>query len=1035
MVPADQVGAFVKSRTSENPLRVSIIIPAYNAADTLADTLNSILAQTHAHWEATIVDDGSTDSTGKIAQRFVERDDRFKIVRQPNAGEAGARNTGIARARYDWLLFLDADDWISSLYLERMTRELDSDPTLDAVHCRYARVASDGTEVVNPYRPPSGDLFPTLARRAAFPIHACVVRRSFVEQVGRFDRSLQTSPDWDLWQRVARTGACFGAVEEVLAFYRMSPNGASLDAHQLFKDGMRVLRQGHSPDPRVRHPHPDHEKGEPPDQIRTQEFYLLSWCAGLMLGAGRDAWPMVELVKEDCYPELYPDAVAQCIFEAAPLPTCQPPRAWEKFWTELQGRVEDFLVALEKQSLAPELAPRAMKSLKRMVLNSSPIWSLLADPIEGMRAPLEEGRDNWQRLAEEREQAVDEQRKLELRRSQTLLQEERGNWERLAEERRKILEEIQQSHALLEQEKSNWQQLAGERERSIGEQHGIIEQLRENKSLLEQERSGWQRLAEEREKTIGEQTATLRQMEEARARLQEKSGRLEKSTRELRERIEKLSAEGDELRRSYERQIGDLVVNRLKLRGPLQVSERLWAKGHRQVSLAKLAVEGRILGRGHGRYRVLATVCDIFPIYSQTFVYQELTQLARHGFDVRLIYSKLASRDYLSPQFGHLWKAKRRLFLNRKVHEQDFARYRARMPEKIDSLVDKLCGASGLSRQAVLSHDNFLQAFSFTRMVEAYRPEYLHSYFFYDRSLMALVAGYLLNIPRGISCYADHLLRDYELKVVPLHLELCDIVIATSERIKQELLTIAPNTDPGRIIVKPNGIDTECFPLIQRVEPAEGQSFRLVSVCRIEPKKGLIDLVEATSLLRQRGLNVEAHIVGAVDEWSQASREYKAKLDQRISELNLWGKIHLEGRQNLDGVLRFLGLTQLFVAPFVETDSGDKDGIPTALLEAMATGLPVVATDAGSINEVIDNERDGIIVRQRSPMELANAIEALLRNPKRRAQLGQAAVETVHRRYDSRHCEKSFHARVEDICLGPKLVDKSIGTLFGRRVS
>ena len=257
---------------------------------------------------------------------------------------------------------------------------------------------------------------------------------------------------------------------------------------------------------------------------------------------------------------------------------------------------------------------------------------------------------------------------------------------------------------------------------------------------------------------------------------------------------------------------------------------------------------------------------------------------------MRLIYSKLASRDYLSPQFGHLWKAKRRLFLNRKIHEQDFARYYSLMPEKVEALVDKLCKASGLSRQALLSHDNFLQGFSFTRMAEAYRPQYLHSYFFYDRSLMALVAGYLLNIPRGVSCYADHLLNDYELKVVPLHLELCDIIIATSVRIKQELLEIAPDTDPRRILVKPNGIDTDCFPRLEREEPAHGQPFRLVSVCRIEPKKGLLDLVEAVHLLGERGVRVEAHLVGAADEWSEASRDYKRKLDQRISELGLWGR-------------------------------------------------------------------------------------------------------------------------------------------------
>ena len=201
---------------------VSIIIPAYNAATTIADTLNSVLVQTCPDWEAIVIDDGSTDATSKVAQDFIERDPRIRLIRQQNGGEGAARNTGISKARYEWLLFLDADDWISPAYLERMTRELGSDQALHAVHCAYARVAADGTEIVDSYQAPSGDLFPTLARRAAFPVHACIVRKGVVNDVGRFEVSLRTCTDWDLWQRIARTGARFGAVQEVLAFYRMS---------------------------------------------------------------------------------------------------------------------------------------------------------------------------------------------------------------------------------------------------------------------------------------------------------------------------------------------------------------------------------------------------------------------------------------------------------------------------------------------------------------------------------------------------------------------------------------------------------------------------------------------------------------------------------------------------------------------------------------------------------------------------------------------------------------------------------------------
>ena len=198
----------------------------------------------------------------------------------------------------------------------------------------------------------------------------------------------------------------------------------------------------------------------------------------------------------------------------------------------------------------------------------------------------------------------------------------------------------------------------------------------------------------------------------------------------------------------------------------------------------------------------------------------------------------------------------------------------------------------------------------------------------------------------------------------------------------------------------------------------DGEPFRLVSVCRIEPKKGLIDLVEAVNLLRQRGLNVEAHIVGTVDQWSDASRDYGRMLDQRISALNLWGKVHLEGRQNLQGVQRFLAMAHLFVAPFVETEEGDKDGIPTALLEGMATGLPAVATDAGSMMEVIEDGVNGLLLPQHDPAALSERIEALLCDLGKRRRLGFAAAESVRRRFDVKTCETVFHARVRSLIKG-----------------
>lgn len=88
----------------------SIIIPVYNVAPYLRECLDSVLAQTFGDWEAICVDDGSTDGSGAILDEYAVRDKRFRVVHQPNAGVATARNKGLEETTGQWVLFLDADD-------------------------------------------------------------------------------------------------------------------------------------------------------------------------------------------------------------------------------------------------------------------------------------------------------------------------------------------------------------------------------------------------------------------------------------------------------------------------------------------------------------------------------------------------------------------------------------------------------------------------------------------------------------------------------------------------------------------------------------------------------------------------------------------------------------------------------------------------------------------------------------------------------------------------------------------------------------
>jgi len=354
-----------------NDARVSVIVPAHNAAGTIFETLESLLAQTYDGWEAVVVDDGSADGTAAVASGFAERDARIRCVSKKQGGVSAARNAGVELAHFDWLLFLDADDWLLPSHLERMVRVLESIAGFDAVFCAAARVTPDGHRINEDFYDEPGDMFHLFARHAIFPIHACVVRKSIVESVGGFDSSLRTCEEWDLWQRIARTGARFGVVREVLALYRMRQESASMDAFQMLRDGLRVINQGHSADPCGSSSDPGHKDRIIEGNVVSTRLSYACWPAGLVLGRGEDARHLLELLGDDRDPQLDPYIVAQAIFKAALISTGLVPARWGDLWTRIEGRIDEFLRALEDQTEVPELATRTRIALKEISREAS----------------------------------------------------------------------------------------------------------------------------------------------------------------------------------------------------------------------------------------------------------------------------------------------------------------------------------------------------------------------------------------------------------------------------------------------------------------------------------------------------------------------------------------------------------------------------------------------------------------------------------------------------------------------------------------
>ena len=117
---------------SNKPL-VSVIVPTYNYGRLIGETLECLRAQTYENWECVIIDDGSTDDTAERVSRFMERDARFKFLRQENALQAAAKNNGLRNSAGEYIQFLDADDLIESQKLEKQVEYLEAHTHVDVI--------------------------------------------------------------------------------------------------------------------------------------------------------------------------------------------------------------------------------------------------------------------------------------------------------------------------------------------------------------------------------------------------------------------------------------------------------------------------------------------------------------------------------------------------------------------------------------------------------------------------------------------------------------------------------------------------------------------------------------------------------------------------------------------------------------------------------------------------------------------------------------------------------------------------------------
>ena len=229
--------------------RVSVILPAYNAAVYLPYAIDSVLAQAYAEWEIVIVDDGSTDHTGAVVDSYRPKlGDRLQYLHQPNRGVSAARNTGIRAARGKFIALLDADDVWLPHRLERGVEAMDADPAAGLVHARVARIDTRGLVTGQLKVQPkylSGRIASHIYTRHAHLICTTVIfRKSCLETAGWFDEAMQTTEDRDLWFRIALRYK-IAYIDEVLAYYRISPTSTTANLERLLRWQLYFVAKHH----------------------------------------------------------------------------------------------------------------------------------------------------------------------------------------------------------------------------------------------------------------------------------------------------------------------------------------------------------------------------------------------------------------------------------------------------------------------------------------------------------------------------------------------------------------------------------------------------------------------------------------------------------------------------------------------------------------------------------------------------------------------------------------------------------------------
>ncbi|MBI4436482.1 MAG: glycosyltransferase [Candidatus Omnitrophica bacterium] len=384
----------------------------------------------------------------------------------------------------------------------------------------------------------------------------------------------------------------------------------------------------------------------------------------------------------------------------------------------------------------------------------------------------------------------------------------------------------------------------------------------------------------------------------------------------------------------------------------------------------------------------LGIVVSQFPELHETFILKEFLALREVGVELRIFSLKKCRDRIIHPEVGSLlhWVEYAPLS-SPTVWGEGLLEFLRQPMRSIEALGEMMAdGKDFVSFLKVLVV--YVKTLALVHRAKGMRIGHLHSHWATFPTTSARMMARLLNLPFSFTGHAwDLYVGNPTLKE---KLEEAEFVVTCTEHNRKFLSTTSPGCEQ-KIFLNYHGVDLNRF---QKREPLRKEGTPLIlSVGRVVETKGFFTLIRSLSLLKAKRFSFECVIVG--------EGPLRSKLEEEIKEEQLEHVVRLAGSLSREELLDYYRKAACFVLPSEIAPSGDRDGIPNVLLEAMAVGIPVVSTEISGIPEAVTSGRNGLLVPEKNPAALAGAIETILKDPPLANRYGEEAHRTVSEKFNS----------------------------------